>query len=238
MKAIRMSFIKLLLSVKSDAMLFVICFVPLLCGLAFKFFIPYAEGLLKEQFLKAAIISPYYSLFDILLSMIAPIMFCFVASMVVLEETDEHIAEYLFVTPLRKGGYLLSRIGLPAMIAFIVTMALLPPFKLTELNFICVFFLALNGTIQGIIISMLIVSFSSNKLEGMAIAKLSFLLQLGAVGPYFLKENVQYLLFPLPSFWMAKAVYEKKLIYYIVSFIVSGFWILLIRKYFLRKTKK
>jgi fluoroquinolone transport system permease protein len=85
---------------------------------------------------------------------------------------------------------------------------------------------------------MLIVSFSTNKLEGMAIAKLSFMLALGAAGPYFFKGDIQYLLSPLPSFWAAKAVQANQPVYFIIVFIVSGLWFLLLGRRFLRKTEK
>jgi fluoroquinolone transport system permease protein len=238
MKAIKVSFTQLLVSVKRDAMLFVICFVPLLCGLTFKYFIPFVEKLLTEHFSTASIISPYYMLFDILFSMITPAMFCFVASMIILEETDEHIAGYLYITPLKKGGYLFSRIGIPAITAFIITLILIPLFKLSDLSIFTIFLLAAAGTIQGIIISMLIVSFSSNKLEGMAVAKLSFLMELGSLGPFFIDGKSQFLLSPLPSFWMSKAMVENNSLYFLFTFLISGFWILLITKRFMMKTEK
>ena len=66
--------------------------------------------------------------------MLSPVMFCFVAAMVILEETDDHITGYLFITTLGRKGYLAARLGLPAVISFIITLVLLPIFRLTKLS--------------------------------------------------------------------------------------------------------
>lgn len=95
--------------------------------------------------------------------------------MVMLEERDDHIDRYLFITGLGKRGYYISRIVIPAFGALAVTVILLPIFGLTDLSFLEIFFLALAGTLQGIIIALMVIRLSSNKLEGMAITK--FLLQ-------------------------------------------------------------
>ena len=50
--------------------------------------------------------------------MLAPAMFCFAAAMVVLEERDEGAwLPYLCITPLGRNGYLISRLGVPAVLA-------------------------------------------------------------------------------------------------------------------------
>ena len=74
---------------------------------------------------------------------------------------------------------------------------------------------------QGIIISLLILTFSSNKLEGMAVTKLSTLMVCGAVIPFFIKHDLQYVLFPLPSFWIGKTICENASPYMLHAFILS-----------------
>lgn len=159
-------------------------------------------------------------------------MFCFVAAMVILEERDDHICHYLFVTGLGRMGYLLSRICIPALCAFTVTLILLPFFKLTALSAGAIFFLAVTGTLQGIIIALLVVTLSTNKLEGMAVTKLSTLLILGALILYFIQEKVQYILSILPSFWVGKAILEQNLRYMLLSVFMAAIWIFLLLKKF------
>lgn len=200
MKAIRLSFFQMLSYMRRDMMLFAACLAPILVGVLFRFAVPLLEAALTDWFHISAIISPYYALIDIFFAMLSPTMFCFVSAMVSLEEADEKTAAYLFVTPLGKAGYLAARFGVPAISAFLVTAVLLPVFKLTPLSIVEIALLAAGGTLQGIIISLLILTFSSNKLEGMAVTKLSTLMIFGAVIPFFIKHNIQYVIFPLPSF--------------------------------------
>jgi fluoroquinolone transport system permease protein len=59
-------------------------------------------------------------------------------------------------------------------------------------------------SLLSVAVAMLIVSFSHNRVEGMALAKLSGIMMLGLPVPFFLFSGAQYLFAPLPSFWIAK----------------------------------
>ena len=235
MRAIRLSFFQMLAYMRRDMMLFAACLAPILMGLLFRFAIPLLEAALTDWFHVSAIISPYYALIDIFFAMLSPVMFCFVSAMVSLEEADEKTAAYLFVTPLGRKGYLAARFCIPSAAAFLVTVALLPFFELTSLSVVDIVLLAAVGTLQGIIISLLILTFSSNKLEGMAVTKLSALVIFGAAIPFFIKHNIQYVLFPLPSLWIGKAIFENMPFYMLPAFALSAMWICFLLKRYLRK---
>ena len=130
MKAARVSFMQMMLFIRRDMMLFASCAAPLLAGVFFRFAVPVMERALVSWTGRTEVLAPYYGLFDLIFSMLAPIMFCFVTAMVVLEEHDDHIENYLFITTLGRKGYLISRIFLPVVIAFIMTVILLPVFTL------------------------------------------------------------------------------------------------------------
>ena len=235
MKAIRLSFFQMLAYMRRDMMLFAACLTPILAGLLFRFGIPLLETALTDWFHMSAIISPYYALIDILFAMLSPVMFCFVSAMVSLEEADEKTAVYLFVTPLGRNGYLAARFCVSAVAAFLVTIVLFPIFKLTSLSPVDVVLLTVGGALQGIIISLLILTLSSNKLEGMAVTKLSSLMIFGAVIPFFIKHNIQYVIAMLPSFWIGKAICENVLLYMLPAFALSAMWIGFLLKRYLRK---
>ena len=232
MKAIRLSFFQMIKALGRDMMLSAACLAPVLAGLFFRFAIPFGEAVLTDYFHKQAVISPYYRLIDLLFAMLSPTMFCFVSAMVSLEERDERTAVYLFITPLRTTGYLAARFGIPAAIAFLITLILLPVFQLTALSPLAIFFLATAGTLQGVIVALLILKLSSNKLEVMAVSKLSALMLLGGAVPFFIKDNIQYVLFLMPSFWMGKAACENRLLYLLPALALSALWIWgLLRRY-------
>lgn len=227
MKAVRSCFCQMLAFLGRDMMLFASCLTPIIAGLFFRFGIPLLEAVLTKRLHMPAVLSPYYGLIDVIFAMLSPAMFCFAAAMVVLEETDEKTAAYFFVTPLERRGYLAARLGIPAAAAFLATVVLLPLFQLTARSPAAVLLFAAGGTLQGVITSLLILAFSSNKLEGMAMAKLSTLTVFGAAGPFapFFTGGLQYILSPLPSFWLGKAVCENRLLYLLPAFILFALWI-------------
>lgn len=236
MKAIKSNFRQFLLFLKNDNMMFAACFTPLICALLFRFAVPLLEKLVTSYFNVSEIITPYYGLFDLFLSVLSPTMFSYVAAMMILEEKDDHIVEYLFITPLGKQGYLVSRLGVPEGISIVVTMILLSFFSLSKIPIAINVLLSVAGAAQGIITALIIIALSSNKLEGMASAKLTSLMSLGIMAPFFIQKGIQYLLSPLPSFWIAKGVYENNYLYIVLSLALSSIWIVFLIKRFARKT--
>ena len=116
-----------------------------------------------------------------------------------------------------------------------MTVILLPVFKLTALSAVEVLLLSGTGALQGIIIALLIVTLSTNKLEGMAVTKMSTLTILGAFAPYFVRGRISYILSFLPSFWIGKTIYDHKFIFMIPAILAAFLWIYILMKKFLRK---
>lgn len=230
MRAICRSFLHMLKFIRHDMMLFAALASPVLAGTAIKFIIPFIEKMLKGFTGMNAVISPYYGLFDIFYASLSPAIFCYISAMVMLEEHDDHIDRYLFITGLGKNGYIISRIVIPALFAFVTTAVLLPIFRLTDLSAAQIIFLSLTGTLQGIIIALLITALSSNKLEGMAVTKLSSLIIFGAAAPYFISSPFCFCFSFLPSFWMGKSIYDNSLIYMVPSLFVGGILIIILQR--------
>ncbi|MEA4972122.1 hypothetical protein SDC9_121267 [bioreactor metagenome] len=225
MRIVWRSFIHMLRFIRHDMMQIVALVSIFLCGAVFKFGVPALETYLMGYFSKAYILKPYYGLFDILFSIISPTMLCYIASMVILEEKDDHVSVYLAATPLGKNGYILSRLVIPAVISFVLTLILLPFFSLSEVSFSTVIMLSLTGAAQGLIITLIVVVFSANKLEGLAVTKLSVIMMLAIFVPYFIRTNAQYLLCVLPTYWIGKAVHESSYMYFAFALVISALWI-------------
>lgn len=224
-KAIRLSFLQLLRFIRNDLMLLVVLSTPILCTLLYRLLLPVLEKFLCKALGQSAIIAPFYPLLNIFFCMLAPAMFCFVSAMILLEERDEHTAGYMMITPLGRSGYLCSRLLLPAILAACYTCLLLPFAALSSLSFPEMLLFSGIGALQGLISAMLTISCSSNKLEGMAITKLSSLLILCAAAPWFLQDAIQYLLSFFPAFWLGKAVVENNLLFLLPSLFTALLWI-------------
>jgi len=235
MKTATLSFTQMLRQMKNDPMLLIITLTPVLVGLLFRFGIPFVEMQLINYLSLEHVISPYYGLLDLFLIMLTPSMFGFVVAMVVLEEADERLISYLAVTPLGKAGYLFSRFGLTGIISLVFSLLIFALFHLVPMNIGLLIGLAISSAIQGIAVALLIVTFSANKVEGMAVGKFTMLFTLGALAPFFISGKVQYFFSVLPSFWMAKVVKESDYMFIGVALLVVLIWLALSAKRFIRK---
>lgn len=235
MNAICISFSQMLRQMKHDIMLLVISFVPFIAGIVFRFIIPIIEDLLTGYFGVNAIISPYYELIDLFLILLTPSMLNYVVAMVILEEADDHLIAYLAVTPLGKVGYLLSRLGIMGLITFPISILMALLFHLSPTNILLLTGIALAGTIQGVVVALLIVALSTNKVEGMAVGKMASIFSLGALAPYFVTGKAQYFLSVLPSFWIAKSMQERNCFILLLSILLALLWIVLLSEKFIKK---
>lgn len=228
-------FKQFLYQIIKDAMLFICCLAPILCGVFIKFGIPFAENLLRLQLGYAEILAPYYLIFDLFLAVLTPMMFCFVASMIILGEIDDGISRYMAVTPLEKSGYLISRLGFPTIISFIITVIILYIFSLNDFSFEMMIGISILTSFIGLNISLMVVSISTNKVEGLAVVKLSGIFIIGIPAPFFITGNFQYPLYFLPSFWLSMFALENKIIFFFLCIGISIAWIFLLSKKFIKK---
>lgn len=220
-KAFR-AFMPFLAEITHDFMLAACVCAPIMMGAAFRFLLPVLERLLCASFGKVQILAPYYIIFDLLLAVMTPILFCFAGVLVILEELDCGVAKYYAVTPIGKSGYLWSRVGIPALTALVYDAALLYIFSISRLGLFMIVILSISGGLTALLTSLLVVSFAKNKMEGMALVKLCSLLLIGIPVAYSVAEPVRYLFSFFPSFWMAELCITQNYLYFIPAVFSSG----------------
>jgi fluoroquinolone transport system permease protein len=221
--------------IRGDSMLYMLCFLPFLIAALFRFGIPFAETQLTAVLNTGAVLSGYYLLLDLFLAVFAPYFLTFISAMVMLSEIDEHVAAYLIVTPVRRKGYVVSRLAYPALLSVLVTALLTAFCALTEWTLWNTLLLSLMAALVCLPVSMLIVSYSHNRVEGMALAKLSGLLLFGLPAPFFLTGGTEYLFCWLPSFWISKVFLSGSFLGVLPFCLLSAFWIWLLYRRFQRK---
>ena len=228
MKPLFRSFYMLIRQISKDSMLYAVIFAPLIAACIFRFGITYAETMLCNYFGKASILAGYYLLFDILIAILTPVMFSFASSMVILTEYDENITNYIAITPVSKRGYIVSRLVIPAALSFFASAILICLLSLTRWNIFMLLVTCILSSIISLIVSLLIVSFSHNRVEGMALAKFSGLIFLGLPISFFMFSDIRYLFSFLPSFWLGELCREENYLYVIPAKLTSFFmiWIL------------
>ena len=229
MKKILSSTIQIFKQIKSDPMMFAACFSPFIMGTLIKFGIPFLERITKFS------LQAYYPIFDLLLSIMAPVLLCFAFAMITLEEIDDKVSRYFSITPLGKSGYLFTRLGVPSIISAVIAFIVLLLFSLEKLSIGMTICLALLGSVQAIIVSLMIITLSSNKLEGMAVTKLAALTLLGIPAPFFIHSYYQFAVGFLPSFWVAKAMQNEAVLYFSIGLVVALVWYYFLTKRLFRK---
>lgn len=229
------SFGMFLRQISRDSMLYAVCIAPVLSAFIFRFGVPYAEAMLCSWLGKPSVLAGYYLLIDLFLAVLTPFLFSFASSMVILAEYDENITGYLAVTPVGKKGYLVSRFAFPAAISFFASLVLVSLFALTDWTFLSLAAVCFLACVLSVAVSLLVVSLSRNRVEGMAVAKLSGIALLGLAVPFFLFSEFRYLFYPLPSFWIAKLSLSGNFLYLIPALLTSLLWILALYRRYERK---
>ncbi len=219
----------------SDAMLAALVFVPLIMGLLFRFGIPVLENGLCQRLGRTAILAPYYPIFDLLLSIMTPVMFTAAGAMVILDEADMGLARAIAVTPVGRGGYLGSRIAVPAFLATVYCVVVTLGFRLSGMSGLQLLLLAVCSGALSVTTALMITSMAKNKVEGLAYSKLSGLFVLGLPVALLVPAPFQYTSAFLPTFWMTKLAMGGCLWLAIPALITSVLLALLFVRHFERK---
>lgn len=219
----------------SDAMLAVPVLVPLFMGLLFRFGVPALEGYLCGRLGWAAILAPYYPIFDLLLSIMTPLMFTAAGAMVILDEADLGLARAIAVTPVGRGGYLASRIGVPALLATVYCAIVTLVFKLSDMSDLKLLLLAVCSGALSVTVALMISTMAKNKVEGLAYSKLSGLFVLGLPVALLVPAPFKYASAFLPTFWMTELTLGGSLWLVIPAILTSVLLSALFAGYFEKK---
>ena len=223
-----------------DGMLLMLIPAPFLMGAALRVILPLADGLLSRELQFS--IAPWYPLSDALVIVLTPLMVAMVSAFLILDERDEGTGAYYLVTPAGGGAYLLARLGYPMLWAFLVTLAVVRLLGLALTDPALLLVAAFLGSLQAVIGSMLLVVFAGNKVEGLALSKLTNFLMLGLPAAWFILSPYRYLFAVLPSFWIGEAILGREgggglLLPALAGAALSLLWIILLTRQFLRRVR-
>lgn len=217
-----------------DGMLLALLPAPFLIGIVVKFGMPAANTLL-EQHLSFSLI-PWYSLADAMLMALTPMMLAMACAFLLLEEKDEGTGMYYQITPVQGYAYLLARIGLPMLWAFVCTIIVTLLFGISHTTLPVVVTTALISALMGVALSMMIVTLSGNKVEGLAVSKLTGLSLLGLLAVWFAPAPYQYFGTFLPTFWIGELVRQgANGLPFAAGLLTCFLWIYVFINKFLRK---
>lgn len=221
--------------ISHEAMMAMLVISPFAVGVIFKFGCPLFESKILDRFGYGDVLVPYYDLFSWLLAMLVGMMFAFVGGLVVLGEIDEGITKYILVTPPGEAGYLFSRIICPAIVSGIVTAVILPVFALTHLTISEIAVMTVSTVLCGFVTALLVVTVSSNKVEGMAVGKLSGLFGVTFFVPLLLKGSIRYLFTVFPMYHIGVWSRGGSVLSLVAAAVLFAVWITVLYRLFRRK---
>ena len=225
MKTLFAAFRQFLRAIWADAMLAACLFAPVMMALVLRYGVPALEGVLENATGTPHVLMPNYALFDLFLSLMTPLMLCFSGVMVVLEELDDGTAKYLMVTPLRRTGYLTSRLILLTALSVPYNVALVAAFSLSGMALGLNVLAALVNALVSVSVAMLVVGLAKNKVEGMALVKLSGFFLLGYIVAYFVAQPLAFAAGVLPGYWLALMVRGNAPLWALPAAAVACLWI-------------
>lgn len=226
-------------NISRDLMLLFVLISPLIIALVFNFLIPYAESLLKAE-LEFQLAEHNLFILSFII-MLVPMMYGIIISFLIIEEKDENILSYLFVTPLTKVEYLLYRTTAAVIMSVLFNIFILYYLHLVEIKLIQSLPVILLAALNSILTVLIIVTFAKNKVEAFAYAKISGILFLAPLVGYLFESNWRYLAAIFPPFWISEAfisIYSSNADYLsalAAGLVIYSLWIYFLGKYFIKK---
>jgi len=184
-----------------------------------RFGIPLLAKLLLTQL--SFDLTVYYPLIFIFFCGLLPLLFGMIIGFVMLDEQDEHILQFVAVTPLARKGYLRLKFSLPSSAIFIFSLAYLPLSGLVPINFLRFLPIAVLLTIQAPLMGMFLVGFANNKVEGLALGKGAGIFIIAPIVGYFVHSPLQYLAGVSPAFWSAEMYFAQTTENYLFDLIIG-----------------
>ncbi|MBO0452238.1 hypothetical protein [Candidatus Enterococcus murrayae] len=217
-----------------DAIMLVLIPAPFLVGVTFHYLLPLLNRFLIQHF--TFTIERYYALSDGLMMLLAPILLTMSSAFLLLEESDEGISSYFQITPAGRHHYLMARIGIPALWGFFCSIVIGKVFYLSILSLSVIVAFSFVAALFACAIAMLIVAFANNRVEGLALSKLTGITMIGIFVPWFVSDSWRWIAGILPTFWLGELIRGASLgTNLFLGTITSLVWIACFTKRFLQK---
>lgn len=200
--------------VTRDPMHLLIFSAPLLILVILRFGIPQFADVLATQL--SFDLSPYYRLIFIFFCGLLPMMFGMLIGFIMLDEQDEHILQYVAVTPLSRAGYLWIKFSVPTLVIFLFALVFMPASGIVNFKIGRFIPVALVLATEAPLLGIFLVGFASNKVEGLAMAKGAGIYIVAPIVGYFIHSPLQYIAGLSPVFWPAKAYLTDSLAGYLI----------------------
>ena len=183
-------------------------------------------------------LSMYSSLFLIFLITMGPLLVGMMTGLMLVDEGDENILSAIAVTPLGRKGYLIHKLMTPFIWTFF-TLIFVPLISgLWNINYFYFFPIILTASLGAPLEALIISVLANNKIEAMAIGKMTGVLFIAPFISWFAPFPWKFLGGVLPSFWVSESFYSLKTggiafpVFISVGLLINCIFIILLLKKF------
>ena len=222
-----------------DSMYIFFMVYPVILGVVGYFLIPYLNETLSETSLVAEIVS-------MILILMTGFIFGALTAFTLLDDKDDDVLLSLKVTPISVKVYVLVKLMISFIFGFIATLVItLATNFLPGSSFLIILLISILGALQAPGVALIVNSFSSNKVEGFVIMKMSALILVFPVLAFFVQSWQEVFLVFAPGFWSARMIQIELLptidvnftliVYFIFGVIYNIIFVTLFMKLYSRK---
>ncbi len=194
--------------------------------------------ILQQFLLKWVDLIPFYPLILIFVIVLGPMLVGMVSGLMLVDEADENIIPAIAVTPLGKTGYLIHRLISPFIWTFLILLPVPLITGIADTNYFIYIPVIFTASMGSPIEALLIAVLSRNKIEAMAIGKMTGLLITAPFISWFAPAPWKFIALILPSFWTSESYFsitQNSLLFPVYiggGIIINGIFILfLLKKY-------
>lgn len=170
--------------------------------------LPLLESLIYERY--QFDLAAYRLVIVTFLSLVPSMLFGMIFGFIILDERDEDIIDFISVTPLQKEGYLTYKLQMPMLLSIGFFLFFWFGTSLVQLNPLHASLIGVMVALEAAIGTLFLVTFSENKVEGLAFSKLLGILYLGVPVVILWESSWHWFTAWLPSFWVAKAILHSQ----------------------------
>lgn len=162
-------------------------------------------------------------------------MFCFISTMVLIDEKETDVAKVYGVVPLTKGAYIFSRFLIPYLFTMLLNIIMLLAQPFFDIPF------GINLMISGLaalIVPVYVLSINSivqNRMQGMVYVKAFNMLVLIPLAAFFVPENIKHVFGIFPTHWLFQSIDYAAQGLSITYYTIVGFLFFIILVWFVSK---
>lgn len=222
-----------------DSMYIFFMVYPIILGALGYFLIPYLRDTLSQTSLVPEIVS-------MVLILMTGFIFGALTAFTLLDDKDDDVLLSLKVTPISVKVYVLVKLMISFIFGFLATLVItLATNFLPDSSFWVILLISLLGALQAPGVALIVNSFSSNKVEGFVIMKMSALILVFPVLAFFVQSWQEVFLVFAPGFWSARMIQIELLptidvnftlmVYFIFGVLYNIIFVTLFMKLYSRK---